>query len=300
MIKVAEGAFDAISEWFKQHPTAGASLVGGGLGASVGALFPTGDADEELSDRIKRRIRNALILGGMGAGAGALLQQGLDMSSKPLNSNVKKPGDTVSEDVSTAFAHPYVIAGSAAGGAVGGIGVRNLAQQDLRGKVMQVAKAVQGKGNKIAPLSDKATTAQVRSYIRDVLNAVKDDTTGNVPDKVIKTLEKQFGAKGKHLLHELQNYGISTKVLENSKQFKDFPADAATHMVGPKIWRGNGKKIGAGAAAGKARKFMYQTRKLWRRNKWGALGALLAGGASIGISALTGGKSNDGGDDFNE
>lgn len=289
MIKIAEGAFGAISGWFKEHPAVVAGLLGGGLGATAGALFPTGDEDEEPSERLKRRIRNALVLGGMGAGAGALIRYGLDMAAKPLDSKINKPSATVSNEVSETTANPWIVGSLAASGAGVGIGARNLAQKDLRGKVMQVAKELEGNGIKVAPLHGKASTGQVRAYVNEILNAAKDAKTGRVPDDVIRALEKQFGQKGKHLLHALQNYGISTSVLENSEQFRRFGTGPT---VGSKIWQSvtdaNGK-----IRPGKARKFIYQARKFGRRNKWGALGALLAGGATMGISALTGGKGSD-------
>lgn len=72
MIKVASSLLDTASKWLEDNPTAATGLLTGGLGALGGFALTDSNPDESTGDSLKRRLRNALIVGGLAGGAGAL------------------------------------------------------------------------------------------------------------------------------------------------------------------------------------------------------------------------------------
>lgn len=75
------------------------SLGGGLLGALGGYLFTGGNKDESQSDRSKRRLKNALILGLMGAGVGG--------SGKVLYDFATDKSPSVSDDLDKAIVKAF-------------------------------------------------------------------------------------------------------------------------------------------------------------------------------------------------
>lgn len=72
MIKVASSLLDTASKWLEDNPAAATGLLTGGLGALGGFALTGTNKDESAGDALKRRLRNALIVGGLAGGAGAL------------------------------------------------------------------------------------------------------------------------------------------------------------------------------------------------------------------------------------
>lgn len=72
MIKMATQGMNSMSEWFEKNPELVTGLVTGGLGALGGFAMTGKDPDEEEGETFKRRLKNALIVGGLAGGAGAL------------------------------------------------------------------------------------------------------------------------------------------------------------------------------------------------------------------------------------
>lgn len=253
MIKVAVKALDAISSYFKEHPTAASAIIGGGLGAAGGLLATgKGDEDETTGQRLKRRLKNALIGGGLGAGAGALLHSGVENVATVMPKEAPTPEERIGKMVDTVV-NPYTGALAAGGGTLLiGNKLRNMAQKDLPEKIRQLV----GKNNfGLTPLSEKATMSQVRAAIPEMIAKVKSMNGGKLTPEFKRGLRQMFGAReGKikgavDLVKKLQNYGISTHELESI--------------------------MGRNPRLAKVIK-KTQPLKFFRRNKWTAIPAVLA------------------------
>lgn len=87
MVKIASQLLDGISNFASENPglTAGI-LAGGGLGLLGGAMAPaeSDDPNEDPNDRVKRRVRNALLAGGLGAAGAGLAGYGANMALQPI------------------------------------------------------------------------------------------------------------------------------------------------------------------------------------------------------------------------
>lgn len=85
--KIASKLLDSIQDFASENPglTAGV-LAGGGLGLMGGAMAPStsDDPDEDPDERIKRRVRNALVLGSLGAAGAGLMGYGANNMLLPI------------------------------------------------------------------------------------------------------------------------------------------------------------------------------------------------------------------------
>ncbi len=262
MIKIASQALGAITDFLQEHPKTTMGLLGGGLGA-LGGVLATGDSDEDETpeDRTKRRLKNALILGGLGAGAGTLLSSGVETLNTAIPASVTTPEETLS-----AFGHPAVVGtAAAAGGAVGGSALRNALQKDLETKVRAISDNLPHVNVKIP---EKASLSQLRTVIPEIVNATKPGSVEYT--QLLHRLLSHFDGIGeekafdqmKKLTDSLQNYGISTASLE-----KNFADDVVKEFEKIPAWK---------------RGLM----KFLRRNKYTAGGAALVGLGAAGIASL--------------
>ena len=87
MEKIASKILDSIQDFASENPglTAGV-LAGGGLGLMGGAMAPSAsdDPNEDPDERIKRRVRNALVLGSLGAAGAGLMGYGANNMLLPI------------------------------------------------------------------------------------------------------------------------------------------------------------------------------------------------------------------------
>lgn len=87
MEKIASKLLDSIQDFASENPglTAGV-LAGGGLGLMGGAMAPSAsdDPNEDPDERIKRRVRNALVLGSLGAAGAGLMGYGANNMLLPI------------------------------------------------------------------------------------------------------------------------------------------------------------------------------------------------------------------------
>lgn len=212
MIKVASQALTAINNFVEENPALSMGILGGGLGAVGGAALTGEDPEESPEERTKRRIKNALILGGLGAGSGALMASSVDQLSHAVPEKITTPEEDVSGAIGY-FVNPITGAlGAGAGSAYGLSKLRDWQQADLGPKLKQLI--VDGKKLGVAPISDKATMSELRATLPEVIAKLKAGGSGVSPE-FLNALQSQFGAKElKDLPAALQHYGISTRTLE--------------------------------------------------------------------------------------
>ena len=233
-IKTASDALGAVGDFIKDHPTLLSALVGGGLGAYGGWSRTEEKPGEPAKDRMKRRIQNALILGGIGAAGGGLLSEGIQYINKPL------PKDGVVDKVLGAgtdvVANPAVLGGTATLAADRQLSRWGLTNRDLvtAGKEIsnnilkqRVLKedgllASEARRRIIQGLNDPSTRGQVLDYLKNKLFS----STNIKDEKLYKALNK-FGIGVSDLNYNLLTgmYGQNAmsrgaKVLETISKYK--------------------------------------------------------------------------------
>lgn len=111
MEKIASKLLDSIQDFTSENPgiTAGV-LAGGGLGLMGGAMAPSesDDPNEDPDERIKRRVRNALVVGSLGAAGAGLMGYGANNMLLPI-----AEGSGLSLNESMDLQAPLLAAGAA-------------------------------------------------------------------------------------------------------------------------------------------------------------------------------------------
>lgn len=111
MEKIASKLLDSIQDFASENPglTAGI-LAGGGLGLMGGAMAPSesDDPNEDPDERIKRRVRNALVVGSLGAAGAGLMGYGANNMLLPI-----AEGSGLSLNESMDLQAPLLAAGAA-------------------------------------------------------------------------------------------------------------------------------------------------------------------------------------------
>lgn len=111
MEKIASKLLDSIQDFASENPglTAGV-LAGGGLGLLGGAMTPSesDDPNEDPDERIKRRVRNALVAGSLGAAGAGLMGYGANNMLLPI-----AEGSGLSLNESMDLQAPLLAAGAA-------------------------------------------------------------------------------------------------------------------------------------------------------------------------------------------
>ena len=292
MIKVASQALDKIKDFVTENPKTAMGLLGGGLGAVGGLALTSEDENETPGDRMKRRLKNALVLGGLGAGAGSLLGTAKENFETAIPESIPTPEKSVSTGMNI-LTHP-ALTGTGAGiaGVVGGNKLRNSVQRDLKQKLKVVLQAA---GKTGLSVDGKTSMSDARAIIPELINA-----SGKNQAKVLAALHSQFGTNNiGELATKLQHYGVSTSVLESLantanmpdkksllKEIKELTEKTKPAPMGPaadpKLVQRLNELQGFKALSSSQNKLM----KFLRRNKYTAGVAALAGLGTAGISSL--------------
>ena len=128
----ANDVIKTLTNWVSDNPAAATAVIGGGLGALGGAAFTgdNGDSDESAGSRMRRRLKNALLLGAAGAGAGVLGTTAYNMISNPHTNR------GLFGSIGSALSGLGLAAAPAAAGAAGGNWLQNRAiDKELGGKL---------------------------------------------------------------------------------------------------------------------------------------------------------------------
>lgn len=234
MIKVASQALEKIKDFVAENPKTAMGLLGGGLGAVGGfALTAGGDENETPGERMKRRLKNALILGGLGAGAGSLLGVAKENFETAIPESITPPEEAISKNYQLAkdiVTNPITI-GTGAGAGTWAIGskLRNMMQKDLLPKMQVILHAAGDTG-----LAAPKTMSEARSLVPVLLSA----TQGSRRAKLLTAMQSQFGASSiEELIRKMQHYGIKTgggglmKLLRRNK-WTAIPAAVAALAAG--------------------------------------------------------------------
>lgn len=150
MIKAASSVMDGISKWMSDNPTTTAALLTGGAGALGGLAMTKTDPDEDPETSMKRRLKNALIVGGLGAGVGALGSEAI----KAFDSALPDPDPTIVDK-----AAPWLegLGGAAIGTYGGGV----LGQKIMNSELPKI-----GQGAEIRNLAERLSGKEVKSISR--------------------------------------------------------------------------------------------------------------------------------------
>lgn len=241
MNKIASQLLEQISKFISDNPKTAMGLIGGGLGALGGGIFTgPGDPNETPGDRLKRRLKNALLLGGLGAGAGTLLGYGYENVSSAIPDSAptpedqitqaaKKVGDVVDQTkaaIGDTAKATYDVAKSpvtlTAGGVIaGGAGGNYISDKFLAGKDLRII------GNQLnADIPElklnTANSGAVRESLMAALRSPKYAAGTAEGTQLIEALKGQFGVTSDaDLLKKLQNHGVSTSGLESILNVKE-------------------------------------------------------------------------------
>lgn len=210
MEKIASKLLDSIQDFASENPglTAGV-LAGGGLGLMGGAMAPSAsdDPNEDPDERIKRRVRNALVLGSLGAAGAGLMGYGANNMLLPI-----AEGSGLSLNESMDLQAPLLAAGGA--GLTAGL-------WDRKNKLKAAEQLYKHVRPDDANLSGSEARAALHNILRDsqegtklridLANALK---IGNGSEVKAKDMSRVVSNSGKTISSEvveaLERAGIST------------------------------------------------------------------------------------------
>lgn len=281
MEKIASAMLDKLKTFAEENPElVKTTLLAGGIGALGGAMIPSSREEDEEStatERVGRKLKNALIGATVVGGAGALLSN----AAKNFNNAKFQRQLTPEEKTERAFAaamdtvhQPATLSGLAiAGGLTGGFHDRKNVYKNAERLAKQLSKAdlidpqtgksiaIPGKGKLsdiFSGLSGKETSDDAWKALRSYLRDLPDDAT---KDNIVAALERATGTKGAELRKTLAAAGLqdafditSRSLLRDAKGklksafgrnngFKSRVADLssglgkATKFGGGKAWR---------------------------------------------------------------
>lgn len=197
MEKIASKLLDSIQDFASENPglTAGV-LAGGGLGLLGGAMAPSesDDPNEDPDERIKRRVRNALVVGSLGTAGAGLMGYGANNMLLPI-----AEGSGLSLNESMDLQAPLLAAGAA--GVPTWLWERN---KKIRG-AESLLKAMK---------TDNITGSNALSYLQSKA------TRGR--SVLINELQKAFpGERAADVVKKLEAAGVSTTNAANKLGAKD-------------------------------------------------------------------------------
>lgn len=269
--KAAEGALDTIKKFVEEHPVAIASVLGaGGLGAAGGYGLTQEDPNETPSQRVKRRVKNALIGGALGAGSAAALAGGWNAmfpGDNAAGTSTKEPATGApgtpkhpADDEGMSAAH--IIANTLLPPATGlgaGLGTNAiLSSEKLNlpkfGPDKHVAALVKNKGP-FAALGSNASADAIKDAVEDALvghNSARANAVFPAPEPGVSRAAQIRGTLGDSGMRHLENI-MSTRKLYPEMTLKQW-------VKSPMFWRNVARKAklgrggvsvltGAGAAA---------------------------------------------------
>ena len=202
MIKAASSVFDSIGKWMSENPTATTALLAGGAGALGGFALTGSKEGESTSDAMKRRLRNALIVGGLAGGGGAAIKYGLDQINTAMPDTTVKPGDPWTTRVLSTLG--LTGAGAGAGTMAGNKIVNKLQSKDIMAAANQLGLKSQDVGTarkeiqnliNAGKLSEDKLAEVFGHQVSKVKIDAKDLTTRltGLKDKQAVRIAKQFG-----------------------------------------------------------------------------------------------------------
>lgn len=288
MIKVATGMLEQIEQFVKDHPKTTMGLIGGGLGALGGGLL-TGpaDPDETPGDRFKRRLKNALLMGGLGAGAGTLLGAGYEHLSSAVPASMPTPEENISKfgdktkNVVKSVTSPVGTSIMGAGAGIAGSSWydKKINGSDLRSALQQVGKDVPATQFSI---TDKTSVGEMRKQLRSLFRSTTFAKGTDELNALTNALKRQFGVTDNAgLLKALQSYGISTSDLEKSLDISKYTRDFAKKIKESIATAPNASETATAKALQAASKATRGFGKFVRRNK--RLSLLTAIGSALGL-----------------
>ena len=238
---------DKAQEFIKENPELiRNTLLAGGIGALGGALVtgPSTDEDEPAGDRVRRRLRNALLGAAItGTGAALLTNAGKNINSAKLVVQ-KTPEEKVTDvlnDVPDTMVHPFTLAGTAGLSATAGLiadtkSRHNLAASYLKSIGLMKELSDDGKGpvsNAMKSVASKDLRNRISKGWDNELEKIYDRVGGR--DSFIKQLD-MAGVDGRDAL--LKRIGVLTQgaQLENnvaaaSKLYADTGTQAAEDLL---------------------------------------------------------------------
>lgn len=195
MIKAASSALDGISKWMSDNPTTTAALLTGGAGAIGGFALTKTDPNEDASTSMKRRLKNALIVGGLGAGVGALGSEAI----KAFDTALPDPERT---QLSKAAPWFESVGGGAAGMYGGGILGQKLVNSNLpgigqRAETLTLAEKLSG-GKEIKDIAKAREIITAATEGKDALSDLATVMGKDITDQAkkvtsIKDIAKRLG-----------------------------------------------------------------------------------------------------------
>lgn len=235
--KVASQLLDKVNSFVKDNPgLVNNMMLGGGAGALGGAIMTgDGDPDESATERVTRRVKNALIGGALGAGAAGALDRGFSTMANAL------PKDDVSPEMQAVTSGP----------------ARALSVATLGGSGLAANKALR---------NSHANT--VLGYLRDATVPVPN-RHGNQPGRTKKLFEDVLhSADGKNAAAELKrimgNKGANMEDAVYDTLVKTFGGGDAGHAKASELLNKAGIQLGDSGLYGRhhTQGFNKQLRKL--------------------------------------
>ena len=204
MDKLASKLIDTIKDFAEENPdlvkTLGAAAAAGGIGAGAGALLTGDREDESPSDKAKRRLKNALLTGGLAAGGVGLLSSGYDAINTALPEDARSPlGDLL---------HSNLVR---AGGIFGGWKLGDMLK--TRGDQAAINSALEMADKKLLP----------KDLSKDSIAKLMEELGSKHPKKITENareFSKQFGSDKKKILDFARGVGIPLEGLsEQAKRY---------------------------------------------------------------------------------
>lgn len=254
--KVASQLLDKVTSFVKDNPSlVNNMMLGGGAGALGGAIMTgDGDPDETATERVTRRVKNALIGGALGAGAAGALDRGFSTMANAL------PKDDISPEMQAVTSGP----------------ARALSVATLGGSGIAAKKALQ-----------KAHANTVLGYLRDATVPVLN-SQGNPTGRTKKVFEDVLhSADGKNAAAELKrimrNKGADMEDAVYDTLVKAFGGKAEGHAKASELLNKAGIQLGDKGIVGRthAQGFHRQLKHLFGSK----LGSKLFGSKSPKVAA---------------
>jgi hypothetical protein len=200
MYKLASQLLDKTTQFIQENPGIVTGLAAtGGLGALGGAVFTDVDDDDSASEKFKKRLKNALITGGLASAAFGAGAYGLNKIQNAL------PEDDVSPMSAAIHSTPVRLLGLGAGG----IGGHMLQQKSHKAAINQVF----------------GDTPMSKSRLIDILNNPVDNPAE------FERIEKAWGNNSKALKEWIEATGVDPAAIKPKLTGMDNTAAAIDDLL---------------------------------------------------------------------